>query len=438
MKRLIVFLLSYFFVSSNAFATEERIPVMEIRSDTDISADFAYDNNEVIPELMYRGEFAELFAKVNKDSPQGTYYVPFLETRLFFVKSGTDYVPVTMMNVGAGKSLWSIYERNLLFERAFLFDEFRKQFSVLRGMENTEEAFLALPPGAWVVPLPKIAFWTPNGIKQMSELNLVSYQTMEAGDLLFKAETEIPVEAPAVKKIPAPSVPASTQEQDTGGTMKTPETEWKKFAALALVSIVLFLLSFFGGYFGGRKGSAGKTGKAEFADRKGFSEGLPSQWQHKEQELPVAKIREYEEALVENQKTIKIQQASITDLKTKIADKEYLVAEGHKQAEQQTTIIDGLKRKLADCEYGIELYERVVHVHSLPKDFVGEDGRPAITALPLVWGSEHKVMMPHTKDPVDIKNIQRAINDHPECWNALGIKKLPFAEVAARRAQLVS
>ncbi len=214
MKLLVVVLTVFFLILSGigftGFAAEktekeEIFPIVIVEIKKDVSIKEFYDTNSLIRSRVFYKDFLKRFAKVNEiidDSfdilPAGVYFIPV--DGVFFKNAKTGIYPVMVINAEPGMTASEFYKSNSLVNRKMSRSFFLERFAEYQGIPNKEKEFRKLKPGAWIIPVPNVFYWTSEGIK--TPLPEMTFKLVK-GDLYF-AEfwKEISKELPETSKVP--------------------------------------------------------------------------------------------------------------------------------------------------------------------------------------------------------------------------------------------
>lgn len=186
MKKMVVFAILLLVLSvllllvSESFAGAENeknevfpLVMVEVKKDTPI-AEF-YDTNSAVRSRMFYQIFLERFAKANNMAaggfnvlPVGIYFIP--NDAVFFKMTKTGIYSAMVINAEPGMTLSEFYATNSLVNRKLSWNFFKERFAEFQEIENSETEFRKLKPGAWIMPVANVFFWTPDGIKSLFEM----------------------------------------------------------------------------------------------------------------------------------------------------------------------------------------------------------------------------------------------------------------------------
>lgn len=151
---------------------EEEIPVVMVEVKRDVSVKEFYDTNSLIRSRMFYEDFLKRFCKVNEIVedfdilPVGIYFIPV--DGIFFKNTKTGIYPVMKINAEPGMTAGEFYRTNSLINRKLSWNFFIERFAEFQEIPNEEKEFRKLKPGAWILPVANVFFWTPQGMKSFT------------------------------------------------------------------------------------------------------------------------------------------------------------------------------------------------------------------------------------------------------------------------------
>ncbi len=198
--KLLVVLTAFLILSGIGFAAEktekeEIFPVVMVEIKKDVSIKEFYNTNSLIRSRMFYEDFLKRFAKINEiiDEnldilPVGIYFIPV--DGVFFKNAKIGIYPVAVINAEPGMTASEFYQSNSLVNRKMSKSFFLERFAEYQGIPNKEKEFRKLKPGAWIMPVPNIFFWTSEGIK--SPLPEMTFKPVKGDLYLAEFWKEIP------------------------------------------------------------------------------------------------------------------------------------------------------------------------------------------------------------------------------------------------------